>query len=332
MSQIVVAALYKFVSLPDYKGKRDALLAYCQSQDVWGTLLLAEEGINGTIAGPRGGIDSVLAYLRADERLVDLEHKESFCEENPFLRMKVKLKKEIVTLGVEGVSPTNAVGQYVKPEDWNALISDPDVVVVDTRNDYECEIGSFKGAIDPQTESFREFPEYVEKNLDPAKHKKVAMFCTGGIRCEKSTSYMLEQGFDEVYHLQGGILKYLEEVPAEESLWEGECFVFDERVAVKHNLEVGQYDQCHACRHPITAEDKKSEHYVLGISCPKCVDKMSDEQRQRFAERQKQIDLANKRGVAHMAGSLEDAKARKAQERQRLKALSDKGQAKADKK
>jgi UPF0176 protein len=332
MSQIVVVALYKFVSLPDYKGKRDALLTHCQSQDVWGTLLLAEEGINGTIAGPRGGIDSVLAYLRADKRLVDLEHKESFCEENPFLRMKVKLKKEIVTLGVEGVSPTNAVGQYVKPEDWNALISDPDVVVVDTRNDYEYEIGTFKGAIDPNTESFREFPEYVEKNLDPAKHKKVAMFCTGGIRCEKSTSYMLEQGFDEVYHLQGGILKYLEEVPAQESLWEGECFVFDERVAVKHNLEEGQYDQCHACRHPITEEDKKSEHYVLGISCPKCVDKMSDEQRQRFAERQKQIDLANKRGVAHMAGSLEDAKARKAQERQRLKALSDKGQAKADKK
>ncbi len=332
MSKIVVAALYKFVSLPDYAAKRDMLLAHCQSQDVFGTLLLAEEGVNGTIAGPRAGVDSVLAYLRADERLADLGHKESYCQENPFLRMKVKLKKEIVTLGVEGVSPTNAVGQYVKPEDWNALISDPDVVVVDTRNDYECEIGSFKGALDPNTETFREFPEYVEKNLDPAKHKKVAMFCTGGIRCEKSTSYMLEQGFDEVYHLQGGILKYLEEVPAEESLWEGECFVFDERVAVKHNLEVGQYDQCHACRHPITDADKQSEHYVLGISCPKCFDKMTQEQRQRFAERQKQIDLAKARGVEHMAGSLEDAKQRKAQERARLKALSDKGQARAEKK
>lgn len=332
MPKIVVAALYKFVSLPDYALLREPLLAQCQSQAVFGTLLLAEEGINGTIAGPRSGVDAVLAYLRKDERLADLSHKESFCEENPFLRMKVKLKKEIVTLGVAGVSPTNAVGQYVKPEDWNALISDPDVVLVDTRNDYEYEIGTFKGALDPNTESFREFPEYVAKNLDPAKHKKVAMFCTGGIRCEKSTSYMLEQGFDEVYHLQGGILKYLEEIPAEESLWEGECFVFDERVAVKHNLEVGQYDQCHACRHPITEQDKQSEHYVLGVSCPKCFDKMSDAQRQRFAERQKQIDLAKARGVEHLAGSLEEAKQRKAQQRQRLKTLSDKGQARADKK
>lgn len=330
MSQIVVAALYKFVSLPDYEAKRDPLLTHCQAQDVFGTLLLAEEGVNGTIAGPREGIDAVLDYLRADERLADLEHKESFCEENPFLRMKVKLKKEIVTLGVEGISPTKQVGQYVKPEDWNALISDPEVVVVDTRNDYEYEIGTFKGAIDPNTETFREFPEYVDKHLDPSKHKKVAMFCTGGIRCEKSTSYMLEQGFDEVYHLQGGILKYLEEVPEEESLWQGECFVFDERVAVKHNLEIGQYDQCHACRHPITEEDKQSEHYVKGVSCPKCFDKMSDEQRQRFAERQKQIDLAQQRGEDHLAVSLEEAKNRKAEEKRRRQELSDQGQARAE--
>lgn len=331
MAEIVVAALYKFVSLPDYEAKREPLLAHCQNNEVYGTLLLAEEGINGTIAGSRAGIDAVLDYLRADDRLVDLDHKESYCDENPFLRMKVKLKKEIVTLGVDGISPTKTVGQYVEPKDWNDLIADPDVVVVDTRNDYEYEIGTFKGAIDPNTETFREFPEYVAKNLDPAKHKKVAMFCTGGIRCEKSTSYMLEQGFDEVYHLQGGILKYLEEVPEEESLWEGECFVFDERVAVKHNLEVGSYDQCHACRHPITEEDKQSEHYVKGVSCPKCIDKMSDEQRQRFAERQKQIELAKQRGEAHLAGSLEAAKARKTAEKEQRKAMSDRGQARADK-
>lgn len=308
----VVAALYKFVRLNDYVERKPELLATCQAHDIKGTLLLAQEGINGTIAGSREGIDAVLAYLKADDCFEDLDHKESFCDENPFLRMKVKLKKEIVTLGVEGISPTKQVGQYVEPKDWNDLISEPDVVVVDTRNDYEYEIGTFKGAVDPQTTTFREFPQYVEENLDPKKHKKVAMFCTGGIRCEKSTSYMLEQGFDEVYHLQGGILKYLETVPEDESLWEGECFVFDERVAVKHNLEVGQYDQCHACRFPITEEEKQSEHYIVGVSCPKCVGKTTPEQRERFAERQRQIDLAQARGQSHLAGSLEEAKAEKA--------------------
>lgn len=329
MSQIVVAALYKFVALPDYKALREPLLTLCQEQEVKGTLLLAEEGINGTIAGSRAGIDAVLEHLHADSRLLDLDHKESFCEEQPFLRMKVKLKKEIVTLGVEGVSPTQQVGQYVDPKEWNALISDPDVVLIDTRNDYEYEIGTFKGALDPNTESFRQFPEYVKENLDPGKHKKVAMFCTGGIRCEKSTSYLIEQGFEEVYHLKGGILKYLEEVPAEESLWEGECFVFDDRVAVKHNLEVGSYDQCHACRHPITEADKQSPQYEKGVSCPKCYDKMSAEQKQRFAERQKQMELARQRGDQHLALSLEQAKARKQAEKERLKALSDQGQAQA---
>ena len=331
MSKIVVATLYKFVNLPDYKDLRDPLLVYCQSNEVFGTLLLAEEGINGTIASSGEGINAVLTYLHKDIRLADLLYEKSFCDRNPFLRMKVKLKKEIVTLGVDGISPINAVGQYVKPKDWNALISDPDMVVIDTRNDYECEIGSFKGAINPQTKSFREFPEYVKKNIDLIKHKKIAMFCTGGIRCEKSTSYMLEQGFDEVYHLQGGILKYLEEVPVEESLWEGECFVFDERVAVKHNLEVGQYSQCHACRYPITEEDKQSEYYVLGISCPKCHDKISDEQRQRFAERQKQIDLAKACGTDHLANFMQGAKVRKAEQKCQLKILSDKGQARVDK-
>lgn len=312
---IVVAALYKFVKLEDFVQIRPHLLAVCKQNGVRGTLLLALEGINGTIAGSRQGIDAVLQFLKQDARLVDLDHKESFCQSNPFLRMKVKLKKEIVTLGVAGISPTKRVGQYVEPQDWNALISDPEVVLVDTRNDYEYEIGTFKGAIDPNTETFREFPQYVAKNLDPKKHKKVAMFCTGGIRCEKSTSFMLEQGFEEVYHLKGGILKYLELIPEEESLWQGECFVFDERVAVKHNLAVGQYDQCHACRHPITEEDKKSPDYVLGVSCHKCKNKMTDLQRQRFAERQKQIELARAAGTTHLAKSLVDAKAAKAARR-----------------
>ncbi len=322
----VVAALYKFVRLDDYIDIRKPLLAFCQKHNLRGTLLLAQEGINGTIAGARNDIDAVLAYLKADQRMHDLEHKESFCATNPFLRMKVKLKKEIVTLGVEGISPTKKVGQYVKPEDWNALISDPEVVLLDTRNDYEYEIGTFKGAIDPSTTTFREFPEYVQKNLNPEKHKKVAMFCTGGIRCEKSTSYMLEQGFDKVYHLQGGILKYLETIPEKDSLWEGECFVFDERVAVKHNLEVGQYDQCHACRFPITEEDKQSEHYQIGVSCPKCFNKTTPKQRARFSERQRQMQLAQQRGYEHLAGSLSAAKAQKAQKAKQLAAQQERSQ------
>ena len=241
MSQIVVAALYKFVTLEDYIAMREPLLDCCVTAGVKGTLLLAEEGINGTIAGTREGIDAVLAYLRNDARLADLEHKESFDDHMPFHRMKVKLKKEIVTMGVDGIDPNQTVGTYVKPEDWNALIDDPEVLLIDTRNDYEYGIGSFRGAVDPHTTTFREFPGWVRENLDPAKQKKVAMFCTGGIRCEKASAFMLKEGFEEVYHLQGGILKYLEEVPKEESMWEGECFVFDERVAVNHDLEKGKY-------------------------------------------------------------------------------------------
>ncbi|MGY1490815.1 oxygen-dependent tRNA uridine(34) hydroxylase TrhO [Methylobacillus pratensis] len=300
MSHIVVAALYKFVSLPDYQEIQPALLALCNTQSIKGTLLLAEEGINGTVAGSREAIDALLAYLCQDPRLTDIDHKESFTDEMPFYRMKVRLKKEIVTLGVPGIDPNKKVGTYVKPEDWNALISDPDVIVVDTRNDYEYGIGTFKGAIDPATNTFREFPDYVRNNLDPAKNKKVAMFCTGGIRCEKASSYMLEQGFEEVYHLQGGILKYLETVPQEESLWEGECFVFDQRVAVKHGLEVGHYDQCFACRHPISTEDMASPKYVKGISCPRCYDKLSAEKRASIEERQKQIEIARQRGEEHI--------------------------------
>jgi len=300
VTQIVVAALYKFASLPDYAQLQPGLLALCNAQGIKGTLLLAEEGINGTVAGTRTGIDTLLEYLRRDPRLADLEHKESYTDELPFYRMKVRLKKEIVTLGVPGIDPNKTVGTYVKPEDWNAVISDPDVVVIDTRNDYEFEIGTFKGAIDPKTTTFREFPEYVRNNLNPARNKKVAMFCTGGIRCEKASAYMLEQGFEEVYHLQGGILKYLETVPQEESLWEGECFVFDQRVAVKHGLEVGDYDQCYACRHPVSVEDMASDKYVKGISCPRCYDSLSAEKRASITERQKQINLARQRGETHI--------------------------------
>jgi UPF0176 protein len=227
--------------------------------------------------------------------------------------MKVKLKKEIVTMGVNGIDPQQIVGTYVKPQDWNALISDPDVLVVDTRNSYEYEIGTFERAIDPKTETFREFPAYVAENLDPAKHKKVAMFCTGGIRCEKSTAYLKEQGFEEVYHLEGGILKYLEEVPEEESLWRGECFVFDNRVAINHKLEKGVYDQCHGCRYPITEDDKKSEHYMLGVCCPRCFDKLTPEQTTRFAERQKQIELAKQRNQAHIGVLPPERQLRRAQ-------------------
>lgn len=236
---IVVCALYKFVALPDYIDFRQPLLNIMEQQKVRGTLLLAAEGINGTIAGSRKGIDFVLDWLRRDPRLAELDVKESFTDTPPFMRSKVKLKKEIVTMGVEGIDPRQVVGTYVEPKDWNALISDPDVLVVDTRNDYEYQVGTFKNAINPNTTTFREFPDYVQKNLDPGKHKKVAMFCTGGIRCEKSTALLKQQGFEQVFHLKGGILKYLEEVPEEETLWEGECFVFDDRVTVNHRLERG---------------------------------------------------------------------------------------------
>ncbi len=300
MGQIVVAALYKFVSLPDYKEIQKTLLSQCQSLGIKGTLLLAEEGINGTIAGFREAIDAILEYIRSDPRFADIEHKESFAQKMPFIRMKVKLKKEIVTLGVPGVDPTKLVGNYLNPKEWNKLISQSDVTIIDTRNDYEVDIGSFENALNPRTVSFREFPDYVKNNLDPQKHKKIAMYCTGGIRCEKSTAYMLSQGFEAVYHLKGGILKYLEEVPEEESKWNGECFVFDERVAVKHGLEEGSYDQCHGCRHPITDVDKLSDKYVKGVSCPLCYDKFTDEKKQRSAQRQLQIDLAKKRGTQHL--------------------------------
>ncbi|MFC3052192.1 oxygen-dependent tRNA uridine(34) hydroxylase TrhO [Kordiimonas pumila] len=310
MTDFLVAALYKFVRQPDFSDIQDPIQHVCDENGIKGTLLLAEEGINGTIAGPEAGVRAVLAYLRAMDRFTDLNHKESWATEMPFLRMKVRLKNEIVTMGVPDTDPTAIVGTYVKPEDWNNLISDPDVVLVDTRNDYEVEIGTFKGALDPKTTTFREFPEWEKRNSNMLRSKKkVAMFCTGGIRCEKSTAYMKSLGYDEVYHLEGGILKYLEDVPAEESLWEGECFVFDSRVSVKHGLAEGQYDQCFGCRWPITEEDKQSPKYEKGISCPRCYDSLSEDKKAAAAERQKQIELARLRGEDHIGIDMEKVRA-----------------------
>ena len=302
-----VAALYRFVRLEDFESLRAPLLAFCEARGIRGTLLLAEEGINGTIAGTEQAISEVLEYLKSDNRLADLDCKFSYNTDRPFLRMKVKLKKEIVTMGRPGIDPNQCVGRYASPEQWNALVDDPECLVIDTRNDYEVEIGTFQGAINPNTTSFREFPEWVEENLDPSKHKKVAMFCTGGIRCEKSTSLLVSMGFEDVWHLQGGILNYLEKTPVEQTRWDGECFVFDSRVSVDHDLEKGSYDQCYACRFPIDDAQKASDLYVPGVSCPRCHDAHSDQQKERFTERQKQIALAKARGEAHIGA---DAAAR----------------------
>ncbi|MCX7338206.1 MAG: rhodanese-related sulfurtransferase [Alphaproteobacteria bacterium] len=297
---IVVAALYKFAPLHDFRDMLAPLKKVCEEQKIKGTLLLAAEGINGTVAGPRDGIDALLAHLKQDPRLADLEHKEAVADDYPFYRLKVRLKKEIVTLGVDGIDPNKQVGQYVDPKDWNRLISEPDVVLIDTRNDYEVGIGTFVGAIDPETKTFREFPGYVKQNLDPQKHKKIAMWCTGGIRCEKASAYMLAEGFEEVYHLKGGILKYLEEVPPEESLWQGECYVFDHRVSVGHGLIQGHYETCYGCRLPISAADKESEHYKEGVSCPACYSATTEQKKHRFEQRQYQIHLAASRGQCHI--------------------------------
>ena len=300
----LTTAMYHFVSLPEFEALREPLLQFCLSHDIKGTILLADEGINGTLASSEKSILELLQFLKNDPifegNFKNLGHKESWSNKHPFYRMKVKLKKEIVTLGVPGVSPIKMVGKYVKPKDWNTIISDPEVVLIDVRNDYEYAIGTFKNAINPKTTTFREFPEYVQTYYNPKKHKKVAIFCTGGIRCEKASSFMISEGFDEVYHLEGGILKYLEEVPTEESLWQGECFVFDQRVAIKHGLEVGDYDQCYACRYPLSQENINSEKYIHGISCPNCFDIHTPKKLKSLTERQKQVILAKKRGVKHI--------------------------------
>ena len=319
-AQYVTCALYKFVALPNYGSIRHPLLKIMTDNQVFGTLLLAAEGINGTISGTRIGIDSVLDWLAQQPGLENIDTKESYSDNIPFYRTKVKLKKEIVTMGVEGIDPNQVVGTYVKPADWNALISDPDVLVVDTRNDYEVEIGTFKDAINPKTKSFREFPAWATENIGADKNKKIAMFCTGGIRCEKSTAFMKEQGFDEVYHLEGGILKYLEEIPKDQTLWQGECFVFDNRVAVDHDLKRGSYDQCHACRMPITEEEKNLDSYQEGLSCHHCFGTLSEEQKQRFAQRQKQMQLAKARGEEHIGSAAQlDTERRRAEKKARKK-------------
>ena len=296
----VVAALYHFALLDNYTELREPLLSVCHNADTKGTLLLAREGINGTIAGSRDGIDIVVSWLRSDPRLRELQWKESYHTAAPFHRMKVKLKKEIVTMGVDDVDPTLCVGRYATPEQWNKLVDDPGCLVIDTRNDYEVAIGTFSGSVNPGTKSFRDLPQWIRENLKPEQHRRVAMFCTGGIRCEKSTSFLISEGFEEVWHLQGGILNYLERIPEENSRWQGECFVFDSRVAVNHNLRKGSYDQCYACRHPITEADKASKHYKKGVSCPRCYEHLSSDQQARFKERQKQVDLAAERGQLHI--------------------------------
>ncbi|MFP5509866.1 MAG: rhodanese-related sulfurtransferase [Alphaproteobacteria bacterium] len=297
-----VAALYHFTRFDDPAAIKPGLAALCCAQDVTGTLLLAREGINGTIAGTRAAIDAVLAHIRALPGCADLEWKESTASAPPFARMKVRLKREIVTMGQPDVDPLARVGHYVEPADWNALITAPDVAVIDTRNDYEVAIGSFRGAVDPQTASFRDFPAWWESNKHRFHNKRIAMFCTGGIRCEKSTNYLLGQGVEEVYHLKGGILKYLEEVPQDQSTWQGECFVFDRRVSVGHGLKEGPHLLCHACRRPILPEDRDHPAFEEGVACHHCVDETSAEDKARFRERQKQIALARARGEAHLGG------------------------------
>ncbi|MFT4798373.1 MAG: UPF0176 protein [Candidatus Azotimanducaceae bacterium] len=310
---IIVCALYHFVKLSHYADLKAPLLARMEKNHIRGTLLLAHEGINGTIAGTQPAIDDLLHYLTAMPEFKGMTWKLSQDEDIPFYRSRVKLKKEIVTMGVDDIDPNDIVGTYVEPKDWNDLISDPDVTVIDTRNEYEINIGTFQHAENPHTTSFREFPEYVKANLDPSKQKKVAMFCTGGIRCEKSTAYLKANGFEDVYHLKGGILKYLEDVPEAQSMWQGECFVFDNRVTVNHQLEPGSFDQCHACRMPITEQDKASNAYQKGVSCPHCIDTQSETQKARFRERQHQVKLSKARGESHIGSD-----ARIAQQQQKL--------------
>jgi UPF0176 protein len=316
MPRFLTAALYKFVELPDFAALRPPLLACCEAHGVKGTLLLAPEGINGTIAGPADGVHAVLAFLRADPRLAALEHKEAWADHLPFYRMKVRLKREIVTMGVPDVHPALMAGQYVKPAQWNDLVNKPGVVLVDTRNDYEVSIGTFEGAINPATSSFSELPEWVEREMleggklaeVDGKKPTVAMFCTGGIRCEKSTALLRSKGFEEVFHLEGGILKYLETVPEAQSRWQGECFVFDERVSVGHGLQPGEFTLCRSCRDPLSEEDRQSPLYELGVSCAHCHAQTTPAQKTGYRERQRQVALAEARNEAHIGVRQDDSK------------------------
>ncbi len=295
-----VSAFYKFASLPDYKTRQTPLLAALNADGVKGSVLLAEEGINGTIAGAPSKIDAAMQNIATIIGISGIEPKFSFADTMPFRRMKVRLKKEIVTIGNVKANPNEKVGTYVEAEDWNALINDPDVILIDTRNSYEFGVGTFKGAIDPKTESFGEFPAYVREHLHNQKNKKIAMFCTGGIRCEKASSFMLNEGFENVFHLKGGILKYLEVVPKEQSRWQGACFVFDERVAVEHGLEISDFSLCHGCMNPVSSEDRLSDKYEKGARCPACFDKLTEQQLASNRQRQRQMDLAMKKGTRHL--------------------------------
>ena len=307
-TRYLAAALYQFVDLPDFAALREPLQLVCEHHGVKGTLLLAPEGINGTIAGTEAGVHAVLAHLRADPRLARLPHKESWSHKPPFLRMKVRLKKEIVSLHVSELDPNKTVGRYVKPADWNALLADPEVLLIDTRNDYEVAIGSFRGAVNPHLKTFTELPAWLDAQAqlqgESGKKTKVAMFCTGGIRCEKSTALLKMRGFDEVYHLEGGILKYLEEVAPEQSTWDGDCFVFDERVSVGHGLVPGPHALCRSCRWPLSPADQASPHYLKGVSCAHCVHQRTPEEKTRLAERQRQVELAEARGELHVGARM----------------------------
>lgn len=299
---VLVAALYRFATLPRFRDMRAPLAEFCRARGIRGTLLLAPEGINGTVAGDREAIAALVAHLQAMPALAGIDVKYGTAAEMPFHRMKVRLKREIVTMGVEGLDPARDAGAYVEPADWNALIADPGTVVIDTRNGYETALGTFFGAVDPQTDSFTEFPRWAETRREELKGRKVAMFCTGGIRCEKATAYLRSLGIEQVFHLKGGILKYLEEIPPQDSLWQGECFVFDERVSVTHGLAEGEAELCRACRHPLTPADRLSPHYVEGVSCHHCRDARSDADRARYAERHRQVELARTRGAGSHIG------------------------------
>ena len=300
MDKTLVAAFYKFVELPDYRNIRASLQRRCEELGLLGSILLASEGINGTISGSEANVRRLFDELRDEDRFRDLHYRESRADEPPFYRMKVRLKKEIVSLGVESVDPNKAVGEYVAPENWNELISREDVRVVDTRNHYECHLGTFEGAENPGTASFRDFPDWVSEQLDPDRDQQIAMFCTGGIRCEKATSYLLGLGFKNVYHLDGGILNYLQSIPRAESLWKGDCFVFDNRVTLDHNLQQGDFEVCPACRMPLTEEDRKSPLFELHVSCPRCHDRITGKKREGLLERARQIGLAKTRGERHI--------------------------------
>ena len=305
-----VAAFYVFADLLNLEELQRTFAYFLKKEDIKGTVLLAHEGINGTIAGTEAGIDRFKNFLKLNKLYESQNFKTSACKEDPFPRLKVKLKDEIVSIGNELADPTKIVGEYVQPEDWNSLISQEDVLVLDARNTYEFSIGTFEKSIQPETTNFREFPDWLEdlESSGVNKNNKVAMFCTGGIRCEKASSLMKAKGFKNIYHLQGGILNYMEKVDAEDSLWKGECFVFDDRVALNHNLEVGSYDMCHGCRMPITDEDKLEEEYVRGVSCPNCFNEKTPDQKKRYADRQKQVDLAKLRNEKHIGAIFQSSK------------------------